>query len=393
MERAEKKKKRLAKKAAKQRSQAKSRRNGKDKETSSTGRVGELGQASAVAMAGFTSSVQGILRGRNNTLTRRRGSLHGESGQGQGQGDIELDNITPQRRTTINSTSNTNATGQSGGVGTGAPPAGTGAAVGFSASTHSGSQGRPHLSSNSETSSTSHTPSLHPPRTIGQFLSYPTTWLWVYTRQLRRAHEDAAKKQAIERAERRQKVFGEHSTAHPTERPRPRPRVEEAEMGWGLGAFGIREHEEGERRLQEAGERLREDRLLPAGGEGEGGGERETVPDHDPDGEEEAGDLGERVEVQTPPIKHGDPGPSTISQSQSRHTPHERPLTSRESTNQPLAPTDRDRPRRRGEEDWTDVDDLSDTSSSSDNDEHGGGKGWSWFGPLRKWRLADKSTF
>jgi len=373
MERAEKKKKRLAKKASKQRSQAKSKRNGKDKESTSS-RVGELGQASVVAMAGFTSSVQGILRGRNTTLTRRRASLHGESGQG----DIELDDIPRRRRTTNTSTSNTNpnsnttaATANPAGAGNGTP-----AAVGFSASTHSGSQGRPHLSSNSETSSTSHTPSLHPPRTIGQFLSYPTTWLWVYTRQLRRAHEDAAKKQAIERAERRSKVFGEH--VHPKERPRAA--VDEAEMGWGLGAFGIREHEEGERRLQEAGERLREDRLLPDGsGEGEGGGVAE------PEGE--SGDLSStrtRVEV-----GNGDPGPSTLTAQARSQSPIEqpRPEPSRQTTNQ-----DRNRPRRRGEEDWTDVDDLSDTSSSSDNEE-GGGKGWSWWGPLRKWRLADKSTF
>ena len=368
MERAEKKKKRLAKKASKQRSQAKSKRNGKDKESTSS-RVGELGQASAVAMAGFTSSVQGILRGRNNTLTRRRASLHGESGQG----DIELDDI-PRRRTTNNSNTTT-ATPNTGGTSGTAPPSG-GAAVGFSASTHSGSQGRPHLSSNSETSSTSHTPSLHPPRTIGQFLSYPTTWLWVYTRQLRRAHEDAAKKQAIERAERRSKVFGEHV------KERPRAAVDEAEMGWGLGAFGIREHEEGERRLQEAGERLREDRLLP---DGAGEGEREGVAE--PEGE--GGDLSNartRMEV-----GNGDPGPSTLTaQARSRsRSPIEqpRPEVSRETTGQ-----DRNRPRRRGEEDWTDVDDLSDTSSSSDNEE-GGGKGWSWWGPLRKWRLADKSTF
>ena len=376
MERAEKKKKRLAKKASKQRSQAKSKRNGKDKESTSS-RVGELGQASAVAMAGFTSSVQGILSGRNNTLTRRRASLHGESGQG----DIELDNI-PRRRTTNTSTSNTNPNSNTTIATPNAPAgAGSGAAVGFSASTHSGSQGRPHLSSTSETSSTSHTPSLHPPRTIGQFLSYPTTWLWVYTRQLRRAHEDAAKKQAIERAERRSKVFGEH--VNPKERQRPTG--DEAEMGWGLGAFGIREHEEGERRLQEAGERLREDRLLPDGA-GEGGGVAE--PELEP--ETEGGDLSStrtRIEV-----GNGDPGPSTLTaQARSRTPTGDRPATSRETTGQ-TANRDRDRPRRRGEEDWTDVDDLSDTSSSSDNEE-GGGKGWSWWGPLRKWRLADKSTF
>jgi len=196
MERAEKKKKRLAKKASKQRQM----RNKKSPSGagSSGGRVGELSQASAVAMAGFTSSVTGILRGRTNTLLRRRGSAHegegdrGESGSAardRNRQNIELSEIpSSRRRTTTNSRlARTGTTSTAGAAPTGVDSTPT-PQVGFSASTHSGSQGRPHLSSNSETSSTSHTPSLHPPRTVGQFLSYPTTWLWVYLRQLRRAH-------------------------------------------------------------------------------------------------------------------------------------------------------------------------------------------------------------
>lgn len=381
MERAEKKKKRLAKKAAKQRSLAKSKRTNKDKDS-----ISGLGQASAVAMAGFTSSVQGILRGRTNTLIRRRGSAHeGEGGdRGESGRDIELDNM-PRRPIRSNTVPTTPATG------TGPAPVENSPQVGFSASTHSGSQGRPHLSSNSETSSTSHTPSLHPPRTVSQFLSYPTTWLWVYLRQLRRAHEDAAKKQAIERAERRQKVFGEHVGT----KERVGVGADEAEMGWGLGAFGIREHEEGERRLEQARGRLRSERLLPDGsGEGqvavetEEGGNREVI---------------------------GDPGPSTLSASirqveaqaeartssdSARHRATPRPEASRETTAPGARPTTTRRRTGAGEEDWTDVDhddhdhDHSDDSDSSDyGDREGRGRGWSWWGPLRKWRLADRSTF
>jgi len=387
MERAEKKKKRLAKKAAKQRSLAKSKRTNKDKDSTSG-----LGQASAVAMAGFTSSVQGILRGRTNTLIRRRGSAHeGEGDRGESGRDIELDNM-PRRPIRSNTAPTTPATrtGTRSGTGAGAPE--NSPQVGFSASTHSGSQGRPHLSSNSETSSTSHTPSLNPPRTIGQFLSYPTTWLWVYLRQLRRAHEDAAKKQAIERAERRQKVFGEHVGT----KERVGVGADEAEMGWGLGAFGIREHEEGERRLEEARGRLRSERLLPDGsGEGQVAVETE--------------EGGNRNEV-------GDPGPSTLSASirqveaeaqaeartssdSARHRATPRPEASRETTATSARPTTNRRRNRPGEEEWTDVDhdddhDDSDDSDSSDNgDRRGRGRGWSWWGPLRKWRLADRSTF
>lgn len=407
MERAEKKKRRMAKKAAKQRAANKASRGANNASGNSdasrplnmrrTASLG-VGEASAVAMAGFTSSVTGILRGRTGTLSRRRGSVHegdgdrGEDGRAN-RHDIELDDIprprpqAPRRQAT-------------------APTAGSGSAelsapqVEFSASTFSGSQGRNQISSNSETSSTSNTPSLNPPRTVGQFLSYPTTWLWVYLRQLRRAHEDAAKKQAIERAERRQKVFGEHGAVKGKERASG---ADEAELGWGLGAFGIREHEEGERRLQQAGERLRDEQLLPGTGTG-------AVPSS----EGSADQAGEA----------GDPGPGPSSVEHQLHRRRTSPIAEAADdgaasgaatpTPRPPAPARNTSSFNRangriGEEDWTDVDDEDDDDSDSsdsggrrrrrrrrgsgDAGADGAGSSWSWWGPLKRWRLADRSTF
>jgi hypothetical protein len=394
MERAEKKKRRLAKKAARQRSQAKNKRTNKDKDSTSG-----IGQASAVAMAGFTSSVQGILRGRTNTLIRRRGSVHEGEGD-RGESGIEMENI-PRRPIRSNTAPNAGTLipttpGNATGAGTTAA-AENSPQVGFSASTHSGSQGRPHLSSNSETSSTSHTPSLNPPRTLGQFLSYPTTWLWVYLRQLRRAHEDAAKKQAIERAERRQKVFGEHVGTKEMG-------ADEAEMGWGLGAFGIREHEEGERRLEQARGRLRSERLLPdRPGAGPGAEAQEDVEIGQERNDGGGGDPGpSTVLAQSPSRAPGSiPRPearSTLSENDLRPRPGaSNEITVQGTTTSARPPTTR---RRTGEEEWTDVDHDDDHDSDGDGDDSDSSdngnpraKGWSWWGPLRKWRLADRSTF
>lgn len=464
MERAEKKKRRTAKKAARQRSIAKANRSGTASHNddaasrpttmrrTASSRVSE---ASAAAMAGFASSVTGILRGRTGTLSRRRGSAHegdgdrGENGAANRNDNfIELDELArPQARRQGTGATAVSAPGAVSGTGARAVTTGDVSTpqVGFSASTYSGSQGRNQISSNSETSSTSNTPSLNPPRTVGQFLSYPTTWLWVYLRQLRRAHEDAAKKQAVARAERRQKVFGEHVAGKSKEGPRVRS-PDEVELGWGLGAFGIREHEEGERRLQEAGERLREDRLLP-------------VSETDPSGLAGAAD-GAAGEVDGPVAaqeEEGDPGPSSLQHRHSRlaeatdddgavtpsatprineeraghdnegesggTTPRPRSIPTQTQTQaQAQVQSTSRNPIRTGrgrDEEWTDVD--SDSDSDSDSSESGGrrrrrrnrnrnrnrngdgdgdedgadgaGKSWSWWGPLKKWRLADRSTF
>ncbi|KAK4686444.1 hypothetical protein P7C73_g3695, partial [Tremellales sp. Uapishka_1] len=125
-----------------------------------------------------------------------------------------------------------------------------------------------HLS-NSDTSSTSRTPSLHSPQSLRSYLAFPTTWLQVYLRRLRRAHEDAAKKQALERLNHASSGGG---PVHGILRGAGRD-----ESGWGLGRIGLKEQQESTRRLEVADRRLREDRLLEmTAEEGEGEGATRT---------------------------------------------------------------------------------------------------------------------
>ena len=369
MERAEKKKRKNARKAARQRADKRQPRN---RATSLAGIV-DAGHASANAMIGFTSSVAGILRNRKSTLVRRD-TQRDESGNvdDEEQGAIEMGSIRQPSQAA-----------QSG-------------RVGFSGTTPPGSRNN-QQSTNSETSSTSATPSLHVPHTLGQLLSFPTTWLQVYLRRLRRAHEDAARTAAMQRVERRQAVFDHRSrdlSAFERNVDERSPReglaldaaraeaaiVEGEGVGWGLGSFGIKEHRETARRLRAARERLQEDRLLGS-----------TV--EDASAEEPA---------QTP-----EAGGSS----------HDEPNQDQDPSTQagPSRPTER-RPEEEGE--W---EDLDETSSSSDaksrarkrkkdkgqgkwrakkdesNDEEGGqgGRrgGWSWWGPLKDWRLSDRSVF
>lgn len=218
----------------------------------------------------------------------------------------------------------------------------------------------------------------------------------------------------------------------------------EEEVGWGLGRFGIREHEESARRLQAAGERLREGRLLG----GDGDGEEDDAGDalgrrrgsrasggggHTPRGEASRRSSRSRqgvsaarrssvpavlgpVAVVHPELMTNDesiegengamagPGPSTVHRSA----------------------RDRDREREGGSE-WEDIDGSSGSSSDERRDrdrrpragagigsrwgrrrsrqrqdvDHAAGAiegerkttGWSWWGPLKEWRLADRSAF
>lgn len=69
----------------------------------------------------------------------------------------------------------------------------------------------------------------------------------MYIRRLRKAHEEATRRRAVEQAERRARV----------------PNIAAgADDGWGLGSFGIREHQESTWRLQEADRQLRANALL-----------------------------------------------------------------------------------------------------------------------------------
>lgn len=236
--------------------------------------------------------------------------------------------------------------------------------AGDPASSSSGGGARNMQSTNSETSSTSATPSLHPPQTVGQLFSYPTTWLVVYLRRLRRAHQEAAKKAALERAERRERVFaeGHHHRSGERDRGEASSRERAARMGaaiaggddvgWGLGKFGIREHEESARRLKRAGEMLNEDRLL--GSSSQVGRDRNR---REQSGREGGGETdGEWEDIVT-----------------------------NSSSNEGK--------RRKGKK-------GKGKAGNEDGDHEGGGEalrgqgsGWSWWGPLKDWRLNDRQVY
>lgn len=397
MERAERKKRKMARRASRQRA---SERAPLRHRSSSFAGIVDAGQASATAVAGFTSSVTGILRNRSGTLARRntqrsqrsesRAADEEEGGLGSG---IELETIRPNRTGTPGaSTSSQN----------GAAPAREGGRVEFSTPPDS-RNGNLQQSTNSETSSTSATPSLHRPTTLGQALSWPTTWLQVYLRRLRHAHEDAARKLALEREERRREVFESRREREARREEEGRANaareggVTDEGIGWGLGSFGIKEHRESARRLQAARDRLREERLLPPTNETEEGGR----------GGDGTSPLLSPLNEDSPVITPGEPAEP--------ETPAAEDTTQRQG-------------RRRNDSDWEDVSD--DTSSDSSDRtrnrrreerqrrrqeaEGGGGaatpgagghnsaaqeakggrrNGWSWWGPLKDWRLSDRSTF
>ena len=376
MERAEKKKRKAARRAARLRAQnvkaGDKPRNGLRRHASVAGIV-DAGQASANAMAGFTSSVTSILRNRSGTLSRRQRTAstadveHGET--------VEMNALRTAKPTSTDGH----------GSPENAPVPSSPSRVGFSEPHHP--ESGPRDTSNSETSSTSATPSLHSPQSLGQLLSFPTTWLQIYFRKLARAHQEAARKQVLQRADIRSQVFDPHrnSTEVPTGAKSPRVGDEDG-LGWGLGKFGIKEHQDGARRLQEARERLREERLLPTPTEEEpeAGPSRPRRPVEVEEVEAESG--GEAGEVGP----SGTAGDGVV--------------------------------ERRGEggeneEDWEDVDGTSSSSSGpgrgnkekkkkgkqKEGEEPGGrrpggaggagGSGWSWWGPLKQWRLSDRSTF
>lgn len=217
-------------------------------------------------------------------------------------------------------------------------------------------------SSSSTDSSTSRTPSLHAPGSIGSVLRYPATWLQIYMRKLRIAHEAAATKKAAERENLRLKVFAGATLANPgttavndsirrerrREQSRSGPRdaatgnaMDEGDgYGWGLGSFGLRAQQEGRQRLQEAHRQVREGRLLS----------RDDV---------EAGSIAEQLDASTA---------TETGQSPSEEDP------------------------RANESEWVDANEERESPAPAPAAVKPAFS-WSWWGPLREWRLADRSVF
>ena len=399
MERAERKKRKSARRAARLRGAEKPSLRHR---SSSFANIVDASHASATAMAGFTSSVAGILRNRTGTLSRRntgRSGSRGDEEVGTSAG-IEMETL---RRSTQSPPSDTPADNSAIAAVPdpsdpdpdpapvrGSTPAATGR-VGFSTPPDS-RNGAMQQSTNSETSSTSATPSLHPPRTFGQLVSFPTTWLQVYFRRLRRAHEDAARKAALEQVERRQQVFERRAETRQDAATLHAARVDAAavegdNLGWGLGSFGIKEHRESAKRLQAARERLQENRLLSTAGD-ETEGETTEAEIAEP----EAGPSTRRVRYDTTPTREEsewedmDEDTGTTSSGGDRN--RERASAGRTSE-AALGPALAGGGAVSPEEAEQGV--AGDTGGRPTTQANKGS--WSWWGPLKDWRLNDRSAF
>lgn len=396
MERSEKKKRKLARRAARQRAMERSNNRANERaplrhRASSLAGIVDAGQASATAVAGFTSSVTGILRHkamsrRNTQRSDRRGADEEEGGAGS---PIEMDNLRTTAGTPVSATRervNQESITRDNGT------AGTRESGRVEFSTPPGSRtGQLQQSTNSETSSTSATPSLHAPRTLGQLFSFPTTWLQVYLRRLQHAHEDAARKVALEREERRQHVFESRREreARQAEEPAvasappPEAALGEEGIGWGLGSFGIKEHRESAKRLQAARDRLQDGRLLSNAQEP--GQSVSPLPTP----------LGESPPAIASTLQQPAAGPSRGAERSGRDSDWEDIESEDTSEN-----SDRARARRQREKNKQ----AGPSGRGGDGEAEGGappggsgtgGKktGWSWWGPLKDWRLSDRSTF
>lgn len=262
----------------------------------------------------------------------------------------------------------------------------------------SGSGGGAHPSSNSETSSTSRTPSLHPPKTLSELVAYPTTWLQVYFRRLRKEHEEAARRRAVEQAQRRSRVPAITGSAA--------PRVLDEPSGWGLGAYGLREAEESTRRVQEANRQIRQEALLRANSkdsDASDGEEPRRTDRHNStrsarsarsgrSRQSQSGERGDRLE-------RG--GIDELRGTESRRTEDTQFTHGAGESGETELKTEDDgevvgelaeRPEERGQ--WEDVSSDEDRGLERRRErERAINPGWSWWGPLREWRLVERNTY
>ncbi|KAL1405778.1 hypothetical protein Q8F55_007451 [Vanrija albida] len=220
-------------------------------------------------------------------------------------------------------------------------------------------------SSNSETSSTSRTPSLHPPQTARELLAYPLTWFQVYLRRLRRAHEEATRRSAVEQAERRSRVPTiAGSTIQPAE-------------SWDLGAYGMREHHESTRRLHEAQRQLRANALLA----------EETEDSRSSTRRSRRARISSASAIAIPMVRE----PEDMEGDGARHDGDWEDVDSATSDDD-----DHDDPHQSDKDSDADADEQTARpggSGAATPRAEAGGSTWSWWGPLKEWRLADRSKF
>ncbi|OCF32689.1 hypothetical protein I316_05610 [Kwoniella heveanensis BCC8398] len=437
MERAERKKRKQAKAAARARQAG--AHNSRNDASSAANRIRAT---SLSGMAdGISTGVTSILRSSRaaaGTLTRRNTAREGDDHLAE-QGAIELSPMG------ANATGGARERDNVGSAGRDRESGGHHVEFDRSATLGTGeeslSRGRGGQSTTSETSSTSATPSLHPPRTLGQLLSFPTTLLVIYLRRLRKAHEEATKQQALARAERRQRVFheagavagvgGGGETSNSARFERGVVLGGDEDVGWGLGRFGIKEHEESARRLRAAGERLNEERLLGRSTGNDGTGDEGEAGDGNGIGNGIGGDVGVGSRERSPEgsrshsreretaVQADEQDGADRAGDTGRPTPSG-PSTSVRHSEQAEAPTPaaaRGTGTAADEGEWEDVESSNDSSedrirrrnerrrggrgegATTTQDDgrrrqrEGRGGGWSWWGPLREWRLNDRSVF
>lgn len=289
---------------------------------------------------------------------------------------------------------------------------------------------RPPLTPSSSISTSSRTPTLNPPNSISNAFVYPFILMQIYVRRLRQGHEAATKAKALERVERREKAFHTHMALAMNKGSRANPPASRtpAGSGWGLGSFAIQEAEGARERIGQTRRIMRSDRLLtpdeadeeiipvaaePASGSrtpsralrarstrmrpntsddeqgdlsdaelghGPGPARRRLVDSNEVvaalqrelDTADEAGWVDEATIEVDPPARTG---------AAVRRTPQRlrgggaaRPATSRQASGGPGRSAHASPP-------------------PEPDSQEGAGEGWSWWGPFRRWRLADRSTF
>lgn len=158
--------------------------------------------------------------------------------------------------------------------------------------------------------------------------------------------------------------------------------AQDEDVGWGLGSFGLREAAESERRLREARERVRGERLLRR---------RRSTGERDDDDHDHGGGHLRDVAASAEPSRRM----SEVTDLDD--------LERGDGSGRGILVQNR-RGQLDGEDEWIDEEILavnppppSDSPPPPVNSAQGvpgtAGQGWSWRGPMREWRLADRTTY
>ncbi len=407
-------KKRLKEQNRKQRKKRKGKAGLKMPRTSTGNSAAKEGTASSSALSQFID----VWRTSGNTL-RRRASVPDE---------IELQDLD---RTTGTGPS----IAQSPRLGTASQRRGSlessSAVQNGRAPSRSAAGGLPGTSSSSTVSGT-------PLESVSGILGYPINFVLRWMRFLRLTHEKATTEKVIERVTRRNKAFERNNLNENEngERTPSTPRRNTGEgltrtdlgliaqgnsqaTGWGLGRRGVTEAQEGLRRMEEARRIQRGERLLRPEEETVRGGRWEENDQED----EELADVSD--------IERGE-GPSRPRQARfESEAERERVLAAMmqeiKDERAEDGPVDRTVGRLNANDEWIDEETIGPdgrpisrsrkTSKRGRGRRRGGGgggggettaggragapapeldgaqTGWTWWGPLRKWRLADRTTY